>query len=382
MAIPIVHVRGTHYEIGQQVGWTFRHMIQDTLNTSTQLSDMENLFEGEAGAGNYQDFLDRVKAEFPAYLKELEGMVKGADVPFRKLFIFNLEDIMASFGRAQKYKNLLEGDDERDGCTTVYLNTDEKVIIGHNEDASAKSEHHFYIVSAEIRDEQFHSVESFSSFTYAGLLPGYCMGFNAAGIATSVNTLCPLNISVSGYPVSFVCRALLKAESLSHLELLLTQYSPVISNGFSLNVYAPTKSQELVELHNFEVAPGLLPYKTTVKKGSGYLHYNWYTMPGVKQSPNALVRYEARSSVAFQMPLTCEQDVKEILSNDSHQTFPIFRRGTVEDNCRTLVTGLFDITEGKWKLYMGKSSETEPMVELEMPGSRTTPKFMTNGNPV
>jgi hypothetical protein len=48
-----------------------------------------------------------------------------------------------------------------------------------------------YIVGAEVLGEDGEVLEKFTTLTYAGHLPGYTMGFNAAGLVYSVNTIYP-----------------------------------------------------------------------------------------------------------------------------------------------------------------------------------------------
>jgi hypothetical protein len=71
-------------------------------------------------------------------------------------------------------------------------------VLGHTEDAMKEILNNVYIVSAEIVDETGKPLEKFTTFSYAGHLLGYTMGFNDYGMVYSVNTLFPIKINKSG----------------------------------------------------------------------------------------------------------------------------------------------------------------------------------------
>jgi len=73
-----------------------------------------------------------------------------------------------------------------------------QTLLGHTEDAMTEILNNVYIVQAEILDQEDHIVEEFTSFSYAGHLMGYTMGFNPHGMVYSVNTLFPKEIHQSG----------------------------------------------------------------------------------------------------------------------------------------------------------------------------------------
>jgi hypothetical protein len=92
-----------------------------------------------------------------------------------------------------------------------------KVLIGHNEDAIPEFLNHWYMVKAHIEDVDRdgpggkHVEERFAALCYAGMLPGFCLGYNRHGLAYSVNILCPQELAAHGlreqscdlYPCSF-----------------------------------------------------------------------------------------------------------------------------------------------------------------------------------
>ena len=72
-----------------------------------------------------------------------------------------------------------------------------KVVLGHTEDAKANAVSNCYVIHADISDtdedgEEIH--EKFSSFCYAGNLPGFCMSVNKHGFVYTMNLLNPIGI--------------------------------------------------------------------------------------------------------------------------------------------------------------------------------------------
>ncbi|KAG8227769.1 hypothetical protein J437_LFUL005776 [Ladona fulva] len=84
--IPILYTRGTHYEVGYDVGRTFRGLIQSFLSISVPLNQVYlPLYETEDGIQAYEKTLTTCKENFPQYVRELQGIAEGAQVPFHKV---------------------------------------------------------------------------------------------------------------------------------------------------------------------------------------------------------------------------------------------------------------------------------------------------------
>ncbi|CAH1968405.1 unnamed protein product [Acanthoscelides obtectus] len=84
--IPILYTEGTHYEVGYDMGKTFSGMIHNFLKISTSLNHCYlPCYETSEGRKAYEDTLNCVKSNFPQYIRELEGIADGAQVPFHKV---------------------------------------------------------------------------------------------------------------------------------------------------------------------------------------------------------------------------------------------------------------------------------------------------------
>ncbi|KAG7175573.1 putative Acyl-coenzyme A:6-aminopenicillanic acid acyl-transferase-containing protein 1 [Homarus americanus] len=198
--LPIIHTRGTYYQVGYDVGHTFRCLIEDYLSAIKEShSALLAKFSSGEGKAAYNATLAMLQINFPHYIRELQGTADGARLPFYD------------------------------------------VLLGHTEDASGELLNHSYIVSAQVREEEGQGrwgtrEEHFTAFCYAGHLPGYCMGFNHHGIVYSVNSIMIHSLLYHPTARHFLCRALLSAENMAALHTILKDEGVGAADGFSVNV--------------------------------------------------------------------------------------------------------------------------------------------------
>jgi hypothetical protein len=265
------------------------------------------------------------------------------------------------------------------GCTGVISNV-ENLILAHNEDAPVEMANRFFIVSAQIVDENGAVIEDFATLTYPGFLPGYTMGYNKHGFVHCVNTICPANVNEAGTPINFITRALLAAKNTEEVLSILKDTGVGTSDGLSLNFVFANKKEGPVA-GNIEVAPnqtGGLESEISVhwvEKGSSYVHCNRYLrlkQPEVKSFSST----HRHAAIAKLPEPNCLEGVKRILSDQSDYSFPIYRVGRREhpegvkvegwDTAATVATGLFDIDKRTWAIYTKPSATSDPVVVLPM----------------
>nr|CAH7751418.1 unnamed protein product [Callosobruchus chinensis] len=205
--IPILYTKGTHYEVGYDMD-LLRHdpqLLEDQYLAEQMLSSLLRHAEGRKA---YEDTLNCVKANFPQYIRELEGIADGARVPFHKLFLLHMDNIVA-------YACRKECEAKPQGCSTICVNQKGQEILGHTEDALSETLNHYYYVSAHIVSDKPEgkwkvTEEKFTSLCYAGHLPGYTMGYNHHGLLLHRGKLLNLYFFSARH---FLTRALLSAEN-------------------------------------------------------------------------------------------------------------------------------------------------------------------------
>jgi isopenicillin-N N-acyltransferase-like protein len=254
---PLIHVKGSHREIGRQIGEAVRPLIEHSIYNARQLveSTYDNLqltWDGaQIQARKYMPF---AQERYPQYVDELLGMAEGANVNYTELAVVNgLEAVTTDALHLTK-------------CTSLAVNemntADGHVLVAHNEDWLPDDEPDVYIVHVEPEDEP-----AFVAMSYGGLLPN--VGFNAAGIAQCCDTVYPSDTRI-GIPRVIVSRAVLGSKTIG--QAFRHTIVPLRAAGYS-HLIAHVSG----ELYNVEVSARNFDILYNV---DGYLaHTNNYLSP-------------------------------------------------------------------------------------------------------
>ena len=197
---PVVYVRGSHREIGRQLGEACKDQVRHSLENAhilldSSYTDLELSWEGaRIQARKYIPF---AQERYPQYVDEIIGISEGASVEFDDLAVLNaMEAVTMDALHLTK-------------CTSMAVNeqrtADGHILIAHNEDWLPDDEPDVCLVHATPDDEP-----PFLAMTYGGLLPN--IGFNASGIAQCCDSVYP-NDSRIGIPRLIVSRAVLGAKT-------------------------------------------------------------------------------------------------------------------------------------------------------------------------
>ena len=199
--IPLIRVKGSHREIGRQIGEAFTEQIRHHIQNARTLieSSYESLELTWPGAQiQARKYIPFAQERYPQYVDEMEGIAEGANVSFDDVAVVNaLEAVTTDALHLTK-------------CTSMAVNEqrtmDGHVFLAHNEDWLPEDEPDVYLIHASTDDEP-----PFLAMTYGALLPN--IGFNAFGIAQACDTVYP-NDSRIGIPRVIASRAVLGARTL------------------------------------------------------------------------------------------------------------------------------------------------------------------------
>ncbi|CAH2035092.1 unnamed protein product, partial [Iphiclides podalirius] len=368
-AVPVIYLRGSHYEVGYDVGRNFASVIQSFLETFQGLKSFEKEYKTASGRNAYDKTLANMRQRYPHYVKEIQGIADGANVSFHQLFLLHMDDIIETVNEnsASRY--------DRGGCSDIAFNTPANTVIGHTEDALMETLNHFYIMSAHViptpEDKEHGAVEErFASLCYAGQLPGYTMGFNENGLVFTINTLSPQNLKPGNTPRTFITRALLAARDPAEANNILLDQGLGIGNGFSTNmIWTNAKGER--QLLNIEVAPDLKNDKSIINvqkyDSEPLMHCNAYLREQVQQVTGAIIdSSRARMKAIRQhLPPKSRSDIEEIISDTTYQEYPVFQTN-VDAQIQTIAAGIFDMNASTWSIYIDKPNEAEPVAILPM----------------
>lgn len=370
-AIPILYTRGTHYDVGYDVGRTFAALIKNFLQLSGPLNDTYlPLYNTDEGRKVYNATLESVKKSFPQYIRELEGTADGAQVEFHKLFLLHMDDILPV---AVEGRNSIN---QPIGCSTICVNEPDCEILAHTEDALSEVLNHYYFVSAHIVSDSPQgrynvTEERFTSLCYAGHLPGYTMNYNHHGMVFSINTLSAARLHGGKTPRHFITRALLSAENFVQAQQILRDNGVGAADGCSVNMTFLKQEGDRL-FHNAEMGPAERDQSQlnilTVSPGEYTCHANMYLRLPVPEMTGLIIDSSVermKTFNAFKAPKTMN-DVIRMLGDQSAQEHTVFREKDAKDVIKTVCVGIFDCKRRTWSLYSDNPKFNAPLVVMPL----------------
>jgi len=300
--LPYYKISGTHKEIGEFLGTTFRQKIQNSITERKQtISDYSSYLPKS------QKCLDVTKKYFPQLIIETESISKAADVSLIDFFFMNNREVYDSAEQIDQQNSV-----NLDHCTVVAGFNNDKLVIGHNEDWSLDQIDSFYILEATIGNT------TFIGMNYMTVIPGLSASMNNYGLVQCINDIYQTN--KTGVPKNYIARAVLETKSLDEAEYIIRN-TPKAS-GFN-HVLAQND-----EIRNFEIAGDIIGAQTVIKKP--YAHTNHYLTPELQflekfHTKSSEIRYK-RASKLLRKNMTMN-NIKTILSDTQNYEYPICREG-------------------------------------------------------
>ncbi|XP_054729751.1 beta-alanyl-dopamine/carcinine hydrolase [Anastrepha obliqua] len=371
-AIPVLYTRGTHYDVGFDMGRTFASIIKNFLLLSTPLNESYlPLYKKDEGRKVYNETLESVKQSFPQYIRELEGIADGAQVEFHKLFLLHMDEITAICANGTEAVAPV-------GCSTIIVNNEKSRILAHTEDALTATLNHYYFVVAHIINDTpqgKHKVkeEHFMSLCYAGHLPGYTMNYNHHGLVFTINTLAASDLKSGKTPRHFITRALLSAENYDQALNILKDEGVGAGDGCSINL--SFINDESGKFYNIEMAP--VPEDGTESRldikevctGEHNCHANRYERLCTKEANPWLLESSKSRMNTFDgyQPPNCKDDVVQMLSDCSGGDYCVFNENnSLDELVKTIAVGVFDLNEKTVALYSDNPGKTKPHCVLPL----------------
>lgn len=370
-AIPIIYTRGTHYDVGYDVGRTFASLIKNFLQLSGPLNETYlPMYNTDEGRKVYNETLESVKQSFPQYIRELEGTADGAQVEFHKLFLLHMDDILPI---AVEGRNSI---DQPIGCSTICVNELDYEILGHTEDALSEVLNHYYFVSAHIISDSPQgkynvTEERFTSLCYAGHLPGYTMNYNHHGLVFSINTLSASKLHAGKTPRHFITRALLSAENFVQAQQILRDNGVGAADGCSVNMTFLKQEGDRL-FHNAEMGPAVRDQSQlnilTASPGECIIHANKYLRLPVPEVTGLIIDSSVERMKTFRSfhPPKSLNDVIRMLGDQSAKEHTVFREKDAKDIIKTVCVGIFDLQKRTWSLYSDNPKFNAPLVVLPL----------------
>lgn len=215
--LPLIEARGTHREVGRQIGEQCRERIQSMF--ASLRHELPPGVTWEAMLNQSRVYLAHSRTVYPQYIEELEGIVEGAQVSFDEVFLTMCEELWESFAWHGCTDMAARGKATADGTT----------LIAHTNDLLPKTEAMLVLLKVQAGDEP----------EYLGVSAGgiaISAGYNAAKISLTGNQLDSNDVR-PGVPRLLVVRAILGSRTLSEamthclLPNRASSYNNVIADG-------------------------------------------------------------------------------------------------------------------------------------------------------
>lgn len=273
--IPLIHIYGSHYQMGCQIGETCREQVKHSVeNAHSLISDaferLQLTWEGaQIQARKYIPFAEE---RYPQYIEELQGIANGACVSYDDVAVINaMEAVTMDALHLTKCTSMAVGPERSANGHT---------FAAHNEDWLPEDESDVFLIHARPEDEP-----PFLAITYGALLPN--IGLNAYGIVQCCDSVNPSDCRI-GIPRVIVSRAVLAARTPGEA----IQHTLVRHRAAGYNHLI---AHESGELYNVEVSARR--FALLYAEDGAIVHTNHYLDPQMQElqtDPDTLIATRVR----------------------------------------------------------------------------------------
>jgi len=254
--IPIIHVKGTHYQVGYQIGTHMKSQLRELIQQSKEYVEKETDLDWNDIRAPSQIFLEFSRKHMPEYVEEMQGAADATGIDLVDLFSEMCEEIFS--------KNYLKG------CSDLIasgdVTADGSVLVAHNNDTSPNLEKYAVVVHYQVDGEP-----EILAVGYGGL--GISVGYNSAGISLTGNEL-SMNDMKMGVPRMLLVRKILSARTIGEA-IDAAIFQPRASN------YNQVITDENGEIYSIE---GSGTDYEAIYATDGYLvHTNHYVSPRMRK---------------------------------------------------------------------------------------------------
>ena len=193
----VIELRGTHREMGRQLGEAFRPMISASVDhVLSELGDKMSPAEARRKATHYLPF---VEDEAPYLIDEIRGVSEGSGMSLEDILLLQLRFEVVGY----------EGGVE--GCSSLVLRNGRNRVTGQNVDTVD-----FHVAAGVVVKMMPNEGPGFTMYTYYPGLLGY-IGMNEWGMTVFGNAVLAGDWRV-GYPRYFLFRLALEQRTVAAAE--------------------------------------------------------------------------------------------------------------------------------------------------------------------
>lgn len=334
--IPIIHVKGTHYQVGYQIGTHMKKQLSELIQQSKEYIAENAETKWDDIRAQSQLFLEYSRKYMPEYVEEIQGAADAAGIDLVDLFSEMCEEIYSQ--------------DFLGGCSDLIASSDVtadgSVLAAHNNDTSPSLEKQAVVVHYQVDGEP-----EILAVGYGGL--GISIGLNSAGISLTGNEL-SMNDMKLGVPRLLLCRKILAAKTIAEaIEAAIFQ--PRASN------YNMVLTDDNGEIYSIE---GSATDYEAIYASDGYLvHTNHYISPRMRKYEldphditSSIVRYNrADRLMKKNLGKISLETMKNFLQDHVSRPKSLCRHG---ENVKTTFSVIIDLSTKTMFLAKGNPCES------------------------
>ena len=330
-----LHIAGDAFELGRQLGVFGKAAVHAMLRPLPLWQQLAGL----AGSDKAQQMQALVRARFPRYWQEIEGLAAGLELPLDEVFMWNCRGDFAGLASV-------------DGCTTVFGQTAQGTLVAHNEDGLPQLRGDCAIVHATPTEGV-----AFTSFIYPGSIPGHTLAVNAFGVVATVNNLRPTQIP-PGLPRQILGRASLDATSID--EAIAAVAAEPRAGAFH-HTFAQAGSTRVVSVEATASATTVVEVQQTQGHANHQVHGSLDPAQQIITASSGARQQRVEQLLASTAePLDAAQ-VLSILRDACADPLPIYRCAVDDpDDENTLATAVFNLsaTAVEWRVYAHQDTQS------------------------
>jgi predicted choloylglycine hydrolase len=252
----------SYFELGYALGQASAAALRASLrDRAAWFKDLKTFAEARPRE-RLDPFLAAAEKHFPRYVEELRGLAQGAGLPFRDLFILNLNPELSAIRR--------DPTPAAYDCSSLLYCRRGRILLAHNEDGANANRGRLLLLRAKLP-----SGLTILGLVYPGILPGNAPGLNSAGLIHTCNYIATSSWR-PGIPRYFLDRAALEARSLEEAVARVTHPARAYAQNHNLVSLREARAVGVeVSPENFAVA----------EVDGVYAHANHLVQPDLRAAP-------------------------------------------------------------------------------------------------
>jgi len=335
--IPIIKVKGNHYQVGYQIGIQMKRQLHELLQQSKDYVSEKTDLKWEDIRAQSQVLLEYSKKYMPEYVEEIQGAADATGIDLVDLFSEMCEEIYS--------KNYLKGCSDLIASDDV--TADGSVLAAHNNDTSPRLEKYAVVIHYQVEEEP-----EILAVGYGGL--AISVGYNSAGISLTGNEL-SMNDMKMGVPRLLLVRKILAAKTIAEA-IDAAIFQPRASN---YNQVITDKNGEI-----YSIEGSAADYEALYATDGYLVHTNHYISPRMRKYEldpyditSSMVRYNrANRLMKKNLGKISLEMMKKILQDHVSRPKSLCRHGK---NTKTTFSVIINLTEKAMYLARGNPCESE-----------------------